>query len=788
MRTSPRAPPSKRCLRAQGRSARQARDCAATVFSALQQVDYSFYQALAAEEITDAYLWRRLEPLLGYLPAEQRTKVQEALYLAYDSHSGQVRKSGEPYITHPVEVTRILAELKMDAESLVAGLLHDTVEDTQAVSFEEIEMWFGTAVRRIVEGETKFSKIVAISGGTSRAEAAALDLQQLFLAMTEELCLAVREEVRIIVVKLADRLHNMRTLESMPPHKQKKIADETLLVFAPLARLLGLYSLKEELEALAFRYADPDGHAEVQRRLDALAAQQGGVVLQAQRALQDKLADDSYLASRAAHVTVEAHQKAVYSVYRKLQERGQKVEDVADVAQLRVVVAPQPGEDRALFGTGPQLCYHVMGLVHTIWTPIPGAVKDYIATPKWNGYQSLHTTVLPIGSDDLFPLEVQIRTQDMHRLAEYGIAGENWVSAGKAAEREIAAAMAVPRRASQGVTGFMQKLMSMRGMSNGLSSAVPALSAQANGLLLAPQPDAYRGSEPACPRPSVNGFRANGHAVPSSVRYSTLKLDPQTMARRINWLNSIRDWQAEFVGTLTAREFVACVTDDLLGHGVFAFTPSGEIMRLPKGSTVVDFAYHVHTDVGNQMVGVKVNGKLVEPSHALANAEVVEVLTYPGPPTSLTVQRHQAWVKYAQTKTARHKLVKFLREHADLLPAPATAPVQAPRAAERSSAAQGVGAAPGEPELPAGQVTWLVVQCCDRPGLLADIALAISDHGHNIKMYRGGADPKAQRGGFQMVYQLEGCPARTAALCATIGGTPDVHAWSLYCDWPGDAA
>ncbi|BDA49388.1 probable GTP diphosphokinase RSH1, chloroplastic [Coccomyxa sp. Obi] len=744
----------------------------------LQPTDYSFYQTLPAEKVTDKFLWGRLEPLLGYLGDEQKKKVLEALHLAYDSHSGQLRKSGEAFITHPVEVTRILAELKMDHESLIAGLLHDTVEDTENVKFEEIEFYFGKAVRQIVEGETRFSKIGAIGENASRAELAALDLKQLFLAMTEE--------VRIIIVKLADRLHNMRTLDSMPPHKQKKIADETLLVFAPLARLLGLYSIKEELEALSFRYSNPEEYALVQRRLDALAKDQEDVVLKAQSALQDKLETDTFLQERVKSFTVGAHQKNVYSVYRKLKERGVELEDLQDVAQLRVIVTMKDAQESSLYGTGSQLCYHIMGLVHTMWAPIPGAVKDYIATPKPNGYQSLHTTVLPLGAEKLFPLEVQIRTAEMHRLAEYGIAGENWTAAKKASDPSTLRLPSLSDSVNpvNALNGVFKRLMTLGDLNlYNYAAGMPALYGTANSYRNGQGNGQVNGTSlPKLEKATGSQRKANGVSKDSvqAGRYGGLKLDQRVMERRINWLNSIREWQSEFVNSLSAREFVDCITDDLLGRGVFVFTPSGEVMRLPKGATVVDFAYHVHTDVGNQMFGAKVNGKVVHAGHALANAEVVEVLTYDGRPSRGSIERHQEWIAYAQTKTARHKLAKFLKDHADLLDS-GTPPDMTSREAssglQQASEASTSSWAAAKEEAES-QVLNLTIECTDRPGLLAEIAQIIADFGHNIKTYSGKG---SYAGCFTMKYQLEGDPDRAADLCNAVGCMPSVLSWSLGC-------
>ena len=473
------------------------------------------------------------------------------------------------------------------------------MEDTEAVSFAEIEAGFGPAVRRIVEGETKFSKVGRLAaGGPAAADVAAADLQQLFLAMTEE--------VRIIVVKLADRLHNMRTLGAMPPRKQARIAAETLLVFAPLARLLGLYAIKEELEELSFRYSDPEAHKATAALLAGLAADTADGMQQARAALEARLRADPYLASRAASVHVVPLQKSAYWAHRKAAERGMRLEDMADaaalrVAALRVVIEPDPSAAGSTDGddadAGAALCYHAMGLVHAAWAPLPGAVKDYICTPKTNEYQALHTTVLPFGVSGLLPLEVQIRSAEMHRRSEYGVAAAAW-----------AAPLEAPRAAPFATKG-------------GRGDAAAAARAAA--------------AAPPTP-PSL------------------------LAARRNSWLAAIREWQAEFVGSLTAQEFVDCVTGDLLASArVFAFTPAGDVVRLPRGATVVDFAYHVHTDVGNEMIGARVNGAPAPADRPLHNADVVDVVTQSGPPTRLQLATHDAWLKHARTRSARHKLARF---------------------------------------------------------------------------------------------------------------------------------
>ena len=402
------------------------------------------------EHITPEFLWNtELARRVRYLDEFERAEVRDALEVAFNAHDGQARKSGEPYITHPVAVAAILAEMELGHESLVAGLLHDTVEDTDAVTFESLEKRYGTAVRRIVEGETKVSKVSSSLSkesqqinGTSAEDVKSEDLAQMFLAMTEE--------VRIIIVKLADRLHNMRTLEGLKPEKRVKIANETLLVFAPLAKLLGMYKVKNELEDLSFRYANPDAYAEMSRRCDELSKQQESVIQRAAVTLQETMQGDDFLRGNTVGVTIQAKAKELYGLHRKLSAGGRRsgsalngdsknIDDIFEVAQLRVILhdtgamAGMTGEARRLQAS--RVCYHVLGIVHAMWPPVPGNMKDYIATPKLNGYKALHTVILPISPDDanptggieetpVFPMEIMIRTEAMHILAENGIAAD----------------------------------------------------------------------------------------------------------------------------------------------------------------------------------------------------------------------------------------------------------------------------------------------------------------------------------------------------------------------------
>ncbi|WP_052155196.1 bifunctional (p)ppGpp synthetase/guanosine-3',5'-bis(diphosphate) 3'-pyrophosphohydrolase [Thermus sp. 2.9] len=493
-------------------------------------------------------LWEKLEPHLEYLSPEEREKVREAYLFAEEAHRGQVRKSGEPYITHPVAVAEILASLRMDADTVAAGLLHDTLEDC-GVAAEELERRFGPAVRRIVEGETKVSKLYKLAnleGEEKRAE----DLRQMFIAMAED--------VRIIIVKLADRLHNLRTLEFMPPEKQKRIAQETLEIYAPLAHRLGMGQLKWELEDLSFRYLHPEAYQALLSRIQETQEARERLVKKAMAALEEALKRDELLQAQLQGFEVTGRPKHLYSIWKKMEREKKALEQIYDLLAVRVILDPKPSpteEGRAL--REKQVCYHVLGLVHALWQPIPGRVKDYIAVPKPNGYQSLHTTVIALEG---LPLEVQIRTREMHRIAEYGIAA-HWLY-------------------KEGLT------------------------------------------------------------------------DPEEIKRRVSWLKSIQEWQQEFS---SSREFVEAVTRDLLGGRVFVFTPKGRIINLPKGATPVDFAYHIHTEVGHHMVGAKVNGRIVPLSYELQNGDMVEILT------AKNAHPSKGWLEFAKTRSAKSKIRQYFR-------------------------------------------------------------------------------------------------------------------------------
>ena len=577
----------------------------------------SHQEVLGGDPFSIQRLWLELEESVPYLSAEELRRCQQGLQIAYGAHKGQKRKSGEPYIIHPVAVAQILGELKMDADSVVAGLLHDVVEDTDKVSFADIESIFGEGVRHIVEGETKVTKLREKSGAFGgKDDKKHVDMQQLFIAMTKE--------IRIIIVKLADRLHNMRTLEHMPPHKQKKIATETLTIFAPLANLLGLYNIQNELEDLSFRYSLPDEYRALSVRVKSLKMDQNAVVYEARQALQEALESDPFFNQITESFEVRMASRSLYNIHKKLKANALQLRDLQNIVQLHVIAKPKDdiGHTAAdvavdmVSAADRQVCYYLLGKVHALWAPIPGKFKDFVATPKGNNYQALHTSVIPLGSKDLFPLEIQIRTETMNALAERGYAAH--------------------RRLVAGAVG-------------GGGPAVAEVAANGNG---------------------------NGNHSRSAEAYAKEGL------WQAGWLNAVKDWQKEFVGSVTAEEFVATVVGDFLPRPIFCFSADGTLVSLPKGATIVDFAYQL--DVGREMLMAKVslllllllafsiltfallrslqvNGVPTHPSHELKLAEVVEIVRHHGPPSQYILKRQSEYLTYAKSRSTRHKIMKFLK-------------------------------------------------------------------------------------------------------------------------------
>jgi len=482
----------------------------------------------------------------AYLPSQEQDRVAEAFEVAAAAHEGDVRRSGEPYITHPVAVAGLLAEMRLDGDAIIAGLLHDTVEDT-ALTFEEIEARFGSSVRRIVEGETKISKLAVRAYEDEQAE----NLRQMLLAMVGD--------VRIILVKLADRLHNMRTLAAMPPAKQQRIARETLEIFAPLAHRLGINHIKNELEELAFSYLDPERFQQLSRQVRMRSAEREAYVEASIKALAARIKAEGLpyeLAGRSKHL---------YSIHRKMLRDGKNLDQIFDLMAIRVIL------DGA--GTGladdeeKAACYRALGIVHSLWTPIPGRFKDYVAVPKPNGYQSLHTTVIGLQGQ---PIEVQIRSRRMHEVAEFGVAA-HWAY-------------------KQGID------------------------------------------------------------------------DVAEVQKRLSWMQQLLDVDTD---ADSAGAFVDAVKTDLLAERVLVFTPAGDVVNLPRGSTPLDFAYQVHTEIGHRCVGARVNGEIVPLAYALQTGDRVEVLTN----RSQSFGPSPDWMQLATTRSARQKIRHWFRarERAGLL-------------------------------------------------------------------------------------------------------------------------
>ena len=467
-----------------------------------------------------------LDTLASYLPGKQIEQIAEAYKFGLAAHEGQTRKTGEPYITHPVAVAQELAEMHLDSEAIMAAILHDTVEDT-AATLEEIEEQFGNEVALLVDGVSKLDQIQF----HSRAEAQAESFRKMMLAMIED--------IRVILVKLADRLHNMQTLGAMPSSKKRRIARETLDIYAPIANRLGINRLKVELEDLGFRYLYPMRY----RVLDKALKKSKG----SQRQIVKRISEEFSKAIEGEGMEAEVigREKHLYSVYRKMAEKKRLLGDVVDVYGFRIIV------------NDVSTCYQVLGLIHGLYKPMPGRFKDYIAIPRVNGYQSLHTTLFgPKG----LPLEVQIRTHNMDRVAESGVAS-HWQY--KAEDRVDAT--------------------------------------------------------------------------------------PQRRARE--WLSNL----AELQESGSSEEFLESVKVDLFPDKIYVFTPKGDIMPLPKGATTVDFAYAVHTDIGNRTVAAKIDRSLVPLRTQLANGQTVEIIK------SRSAKPNPNWLTFARTAKARTAIRQHMK-------------------------------------------------------------------------------------------------------------------------------
>jgi len=469
-----------------------------------------------------------LEKLTATVDSQDRDIVQRAYEVAARAHDGQVRVSGEPYIVHSLAVANLLADLRMDSQTIVAALLHDVAEDTET-TLEIIREQFGEEVADLVDGVTKLGQIDTLSAASPSAFADERDesLRKMFLAMAKD--------VRVVLIKLADRLHNMRTLGALPEEKRRRIAQETLDIFSPLANRLGFWQLKWELEDLSFRYLESDRYHEIARKVAERRSDREEQIAQVVEVLRTDLAEAGIRAD------VQGRPKHIYSIHRKMRAKNRDFEQIFDVRAVRVIV------------DDVQSCYAALGVVHSIWPPIPGEFDDYIATPKDNMYQSLHTAVF---GPDGKPLEVQIRTEEMHRTAEYGVAA-HW-------------------------------------------------------------------------------------------RYKESSEHDEVFEKKVAWLRSLMDWRQDVV---TAKDFVDAMKTDVFQDRVLVYTPRADIFDLPAGSTPIDFAYRIHSEIGHRCRGAKVNGRLVSLDYQLRTGDQVEIITAKrGGPSRDWLNPHLGYVKTSKAK------------------------------------------------------------------------------------------------------------------------------------------
>jgi len=474
----------------------------------------------------------------SYIKRESDIKlIEKAYFLAKERHEGQMRKSGEPYITHPIAVAKILAELRGGPATLISALLHDTVEDT-SLTLKEVETIFGTDIAQLVDGVTKIGKL------SFNTKASAADNHQKML-------LAMAKDIRVILIKIADRLHNVRTLESMSPEKQYKIASETLEIYAPLAHRLGIFRIKAELEDRSLRYTDPPMYYRVSNMIQTKKNERESSINQVIEDIKEM-----FTQSELRDFEIKGRIKNIYSIYKKMTRDSRSFEDIYDLLAVRIIV------DRI------ETCYQALGIIHANFTPIPRRFKDYIAVPKPNMYQSLHTTVL---SEDGTLFEVQIRTNEMDQIAEYGIAA-HW---------------------------------------------------------------AYKENK----------------------TYSKER-EQFEIAQKLKWYGELLKMSEDTDETGGgAEELVGTIKGDILDANVYVFTPKGEVIELPKGSTPIDFAYRIHTDIGNKMVGALVNNRIVTLDYELNTGDIV----------SVKINKNSAgpsddWLKIAKSAHAKHKIKGFLNK------------------------------------------------------------------------------------------------------------------------------
>src|SRR5229473_1257541 len=468
-----------------------------------------------------------LEKVRAYSPDADVELLRRAYVFSAFEHRGQVRHSGEPYLIHPLAVADFLADMKLDAVAIAAGLLHDVVEDT-LTTIERIQELFGPEVAHVVEGVTKISAIPFLSTEERQAES----FRKMLLAMVDD--------VRVILVKLADRLHNMRTLNHLPEERRIKIAQETRDIYAPIANRLGMSKVKNELEELSFRYLEPKPYEALRAKVDAKRRATEGLIGELKKTITAKLRD-----AQVPVLEIDGRIKRLWSISQKLKRQKIELEQVYDFLALRIVTE------------GVKDCYATLGIIHQTWSPVPGRIKDFIAMPRPNGYQSLHTSVI---SEHGMPFEVQIRTVEMHRGAEEGIAA-HW-------------------------------------------------------------------------------------------KYKEGRVGDQRDERYFQWMRQLLEYQQE---VRDPQEFIQNLKIELYPEEVYTFTPKGLVKAFPRGATAIDFAYAVHTEVGHQCVGARINGKMVPLRTRLKNGDIVEIVTSAGHKPS------RDWLNYVVTSHARYEIKYLIR-------------------------------------------------------------------------------------------------------------------------------
>jgi GTP diphosphokinase / guanosine-3',5'-bis(diphosphate) 3'-diphosphatase len=547
-----------------------------------------------------------LDAFLRRHPEEDTSIIVRAAEVATLAHEGQLRRSGEPYITHPIAVAGIVADLGLDAQTVAAALLHDAVEDT-GVTSDVIERDFGPSIALIVEGVTKLDRLQFNSKEAQQA------------ATVRKMLVAMADDWRVLIIKLADRLHNMRTLSVMPEWKQRRTAQETLDIYAPLAHRLGIQGIKWQLEDLAFATLHPKRYAEIEQMVASRAPQRDEFLARVLVAVRERLAASGI----AAEVT--GRPKHLWSIYEKMVIRGKEFDDLYDLVGIRVIVESEKD------------CWAALGSIHAIWPPVQGRFKDYINSPKFNLYQSLHTTVIGL---DGKPIEVQVRTHEMHRRAEYGIAA-HWGYKETPTRNERSS----PARGRDGGSGSTTKTRSERAAKDSGPRPVPTSTLPADPDRTGSEKSQKKGS--AASRRAERDRRAERQA---------LAKETSSTAAEIEWMQRIVDFQNE---TTDPIEFLEALKLDLEEDEVYVFTPKGQVIALTANSTPVDFAYAIHTEVGHRCIGAKVNGRLVPLETKLNSADTVEIFTSKAP----TAGPSRDWLGIVASSRARTKIRQwFSRE------------------------------------------------------------------------------------------------------------------------------